>query len=209
MAHQLAHYLKVEREAESEPDRVAARNAAADLIRKLWHARRHWPYGWPPAEVSKLRELLEDLEPLPQRELPSVDDARPWLGAILEIQELQREEVALYRHGAIAELDMDTIAALISVADNLDTSDEVDLRFMRSAVQLRATTNEWFTEHAEPGEKPDRRSHRAQIIERELAGIDERRRDLLGRAGAYARSYRRRPSKLGPSVEPVISGESD
>jgi hypothetical protein len=202
MAHQLAEFIQTERDAASESERLAARSAASDLIPRLWEARRHWPSGWPPPEASKLRQLLEQLEPNSLRGSRPDVEGEPWWDALSEIQELHREEMRIYLHGAIAELEITAIAAALAAAHDIDATTEEDLEFMRTAVELRGSTDEWFVEHAQHGEKPTRRSHRAQIIEREIANIDERRHHLLGRAVAYAGSYRRKRSKTGRRAGP-------
>lgn len=212
MAHQLAEYLKSERDAESESERTVAREAASSLIIRLWQARSHWPSGWPPPEASKLKQLLEDPAPRWERVSSAGASGEPWWDAVSDIEELHREEMRIYLYGAIAELDIDAIGAALDAANRLDAADGDDLAFMRTALELRGSTDAWFAEHAQPRENPSRRAHRARIIEREIAKIDKRRHDMLRRATAHARSYRRRPSPSVPRSEranPADPGKDD
>lgn len=207
MAHQLAEYLKAEREPTSESERVGARRAATDLIIRLWQVPSHWPYGWPPLEASQLKQLLEDQEPRWQRASSPDQRNEPWWDAALELDDLQRQELRICRYGAIAELDTDAVRTALDAAPASLTDDgDDDLAFMKRQLALRSSIDKWFAEHAQPGENPSRRSHRAQIIERELVSIDERRHDLIRRAAAHAQGYRRRSSRgKGPS-RPSQSG---
>jgi hypothetical protein len=195
MAHQLAEYLKTEHESENESERATARQAATDLIIRLWQARSHWPGGWPPPEASKLGQLLEDQEPRWQRVSRTGQGNEPWWGAVSELHDLQQQELRICLFGAIAELDTDAIRTALDVAARLRNDDDDDLAFMERQLDLRSATDQWFAEHAQPGEMPSRRSHRAQIIERELERIDARRHDLIRSAGKHARSYRRQASR--------------
>ena len=194
MAHQLAEYLKTERESTRESERNKAREAATSLIPRLWEVRNHWPHGWPPPEASRLLHLLEP----PARPARSRSDdptpTEPWWSTAPELMELQREELMLWLFGAIVELDLDGIKAATRAAESVHDADD-DLTFLGAQIDFRASADRWFAEHAQAGENVARRAHRAQIIERELVKITKKRDDLIRRSLAGARSYRHRPAR--------------
>ena len=195
MAHQLAEYLQAEHTAKRAADRAAARDAASNLITRLWEARDHWPRGWPPAGASKLRNLLEPRERYSSSRADSDSAEEPWLRTYQQLQQVQQDEQRTWVYAAAAELDLDAIEAAVEAGDTAGGGDDVE--YLKDMLSLRKRSDAWFAEHAQKGEKVTRRSHRVQIVQRVLAQIANERAQLIERSVAEARSYRRRRRTTG------------
>jgi hypothetical protein len=77
------------------------KEAAADLILRLWDHRTNWPNGWPPEEAEEFRLRLRD-DRYPKRSDPT-EGGNPWLARIGELSELHHEEYKVWRRLAFAE----------------------------------------------------------------------------------------------------------
>lgn len=191
VAHRLAERMQTAERAENPTERDTARDAAALLIAQLWQARGGWPQGWPPDAVHMFVDGVRTATGQSHGEesvrLP------PWLSTLGELDALHQEERATWLDAALLELGADELEQALAAAPN-ETPEPDDLSDIRWQVRHHAEAKDSIAARAKEGEDPARRTDRAQILERSLNDIAERRSSLIERTLADARrGLKRKP----------------
>jgi hypothetical protein len=178
----MAHYI-AEAITRGEKGRRKDKEAAADLILRLWDHRTTWPTGWPPEEAEQFRRGLRDGRYTDQSD--SSDEVNPWLAGIGELSELHREEYRVWRRLAFAEASFEEELGRWSEED-LDKKEEM---YITSLLMDREEAVSDFTERAGESNTPE---DRIEVAREEVRAIGRKRGALFRRVAA---EIRRRPEE--------------
>jgi hypothetical protein len=173
MAHHIAEAI-----TRAEKGRRKDKDAAADLILRLWEHRTSWPNGWPPEQAETFRRGLRDDRYEPRS--ASADDKNPWLARIGELSELHREEYEVWRRLAFAEASFEEELARWSEED-LEQKEKLLLTSLL-ADQKEAVSN--FAERAGEANTP---RDRIEVAKEELRAVGRKRGALFRKVASEVR----------------------
>jgi hypothetical protein len=106
MSHRIAELMERVDQANSEPEREAAKRECTEVILRVWDKRRHWPQGQPLADLSAFLNTLSS-EPHPMQYTKSEPSTLSWVEVLPLIRNLAEHEDQIVLDAAIADLDLD------------------------------------------------------------------------------------------------------
>lgn len=172
MAHHVAEAI-----TRAEKGSRKHKEAATDLILRLWDHRTSWPKGWPPEEAEEFRRGLRD-DRYPERS-DEAEEPNPWLAGIVALTDLHRAEYRVWRRLAFAEA---------SFVEELTrwSQEDLDRKERLLLASLLVDRDEAVSNFAERAGEANTAEERIAIARDEIRAIGQRRGALFRKVAAEA-----------------------
>jgi hypothetical protein len=137
MAHRVAELMERAEQAQSGPEREAARRDCTDLIMRLWAHRAHRLHGRPLAEIASFLEEFTD-QMGAARHVPADLDSASWTYVLHRIMQLAAREEDVVRVAAIAEVSLEREREWL--AEHRDDLSEDERNIIERLIELQDHT---------------------------------------------------------------------